>query len=205
MSGLTHILGDRLCRAAVVPSSFGALFAASLVLWCAHGSALADSGVASVALEAAERDNRRAQDKKAGGSSARKVAAREAEAARDRARAAIRAESWALAERLIRGGLKTGKKTERDAWHLVDSELAFARKRYARSGLIAMRIVILRPKSGQVGAALYRAARAYEGLDRPDKAAELHRACIEHKTTRSALRKKAEKRLKKLTERRPKP
>jgi len=130
--------------------------------------------------------------------------ASKAEAARDRARKAIRADDWTSAERLIRKGLKTGKKAERDAWHVVDSELAYARKRYAKSGLIAMRIVILRPKSGQVGAALYRAARAYEGLGRLEKAAELCRACIEHKTTRNALRKKAEKRLKKLTERRPK-
>ncbi len=196
------------------PFAFGTLLAVNLVLVSLPGPARAGSVEDSAELGVSgpdrgvgtiERPNRPGQGKKTRGSSAKKAEAREAEAARDRARSAIRADDYKLAERLIRKGLKARKKAERDAWRLVDSELAFARKRYAKSGLIAMRIVILRPKSGHVGAALYRAARAYAGLGRPRKAAELYSACVEHKTTQRALRIKAEKRLKKLVGRRPKP
>ncbi len=194
------------------PFALGALLGAIVVGLCAHSRVRADlreDSAASITVGpdgagAVDRGDRRAQGKKPKGPKAKKTAARGAKAARGRARAAIRADDYTLAERLIRKGLKARKTAERDAWRLVDSELAFARKQYARSGLIAMRIVILRPKSDHVGAALYRAARAFEGLGRPDKAAELYDACIEHKTTRGALRKKAEKRLKRLAERRPK-
>lgn len=109
---------------------------------------------------------------------------------------AIREGRFDTAESLIRAAMKSTKSTSvKDSWRIVESELDFARKRYAKSALISMRIVILTPESEQVGAALFRAARAYEKIGRPAKARELHRECIEHRTTSDATRRKAERRI----------
>jgi len=115
-----------------------------------------------------------------------------------RARRAIRSGDFELAETLVRSMAKTTNRAERNAWAIVEAELAYARKQYARAGLAAMRIVILHPKSKQVGAALFWAARAYEGLRRPDKAIELYQSCVRHKTTPRPIRDKAQDRLAKL-------
>ncbi|MFQ5502489.1 MAG: tol-pal system YbgF family protein [Phycisphaerae bacterium] len=117
-------------------------------------------------------------------------------ASRERARLAIRSGDYGLAGTLIRAGLKSRNRKTRDGWRIVESEMEFSRKRYARAGLAAMRVVILHPKSEHHGAALYWASRAYEGLGRPGKAAELYKRCIDHKSTRGSIRKKAENRLK---------
>ncbi|MBX3395161.1 MAG: hypothetical protein KF841_07310 [Phycisphaerae bacterium] len=109
---------------------------------------------------------------------------------------AIREGRYDTAESLIRAAMKSTQSTGvKDNWRIVESELEFARKRYTKSALISMRIVILTPESEQVGAALFRAARAYEKLGRPAKARELHRECIEHRTTSDAIRRKSEKRI----------
>lgn len=120
--------------------------------------------------------------------------------ARQRARKAIRSGDLELAKALLRSGLKTKSRAERDAWRVVEAELEYAGKNYAKAGLVAMRIVILRPKSQQVGAALYWAGRAYEGLQRPQKSIELYEACLKHESTKRSIRQKAEKRLAKLKE-----
>lgn len=90
---------------------------------------------------------------------------------------------------------KTRHSAERNAWRIVEAELEIARQNYAKAGLVAMRVVILHPKSRQVGVAYYWTARAYEGLGRPRKAIELYESCVSHKTTRRSIREKAEKRL----------
>lgn len=115
-----------------------------------------------------------------------------------RARRAIRSGDYELARALIRRMSKTRKGAERNAWRIVEAELAIAQERYARAGLVAMRIVILHPKSRQVGVALYWTARAYEGLGRRQKAVALYESCLAHKTTRRSTREKAEKQLAKL-------
>lgn len=119
--------------------------------------------------------------------------------AQQRARKAIRSGDLDLAKALLRNGLKGAKsRSERNAWHIVEAELEYDRKNYAKAGLVAMRIVILHPKSKQVGAALYWAGRSYEALARPRKSVELYEACLEHGTTKRSIRQKAEKRLAKL-------
>ncbi|MFQ5410732.1 MAG: tol-pal system YbgF family protein, partial [Phycisphaerae bacterium] len=115
--------------------------------------------------------------------------------ARERARKAIQAGDYSLARTLIRTGQKSKNRNERDAWRIVESEMEYSRKRYAVAGLIAMRIVILHPRSAYHGVALYWAGRSYEGLDRSEKAIELYKSCVRHKTTRGSIRKKAKKRL----------
>ena len=115
-----------------------------------------------------------------------------------RARRAIRSGDYELARALVRRMSKTRNGAERNAWRIVEAELAIAQERYARAGLVAMRIVILHPKSRQVGVAFYWSARAYEGLGRKQKAIALYESCVAHKTTRRSTREKAEKRLAKL-------
>ena len=122
-------------------------------------------------------------------------------AARQKARNAIRSGKFESAESLIRKAAKIKHKAERDAWAIVSAELEHAKKNYAKAGLVAMRLVILRPKSAQVGAALYWVGRAYEGLGRPHKSIELYEACIEHKTTKRKTLQRAEKKLARLKER----
>jgi hypothetical protein len=121
-----------------------------------------------------------------------------------RARKAIREKDHALAESLIRAGVKAPAGDRRDAWRIVEADLRHTQKRFADAGVVAMRIVILRPKSDHVAAALYWAGRAYEGLNRPTKAEELYRECIGHKTCDNALEKRARKRLKLLKDDKPK-
>lgn len=204
----------RPARATLPHFAWATLVALGLVFCFVHGSARADSAEARAASEPVGkrqvrgkdgRGDRRAGDRKPTGKRPKSASANETQSARDRACEAVCAKDYALAERLIRKGLAACQPAERDSWHLVDSELALGRKRYAQSGLIAMRIVILRPKSDQVGAALYCAGLAYEGLGRLDKAAELYGACKDHPTTRTASRKKAEQHLRELTERQPQP
>lgn len=90
---------------------------------------------------------------------------------------------------------KTRSSAERNAWRIVEAELAMAQERYAAAGLAAMRVVILHPRSRQVGVAYYWTARAYEGLDRPRMAVSLYESCVAHKTTGRTIREKAETRL----------
>ncbi len=113
-----------------------------------------------------------------------------------RARKAIREKDHALAESLIRAGVKSTAGDRRDAWRIVEADLRHTQKRFAEAGVVAMRIVILRPRSDHVAAALYWTGRAYEGLQRPTRAAALYRECIAHKTCDEALEKRARKRLK---------
>lgn len=120
-----------------------------------------------------------------------------------RARRAIRERDHTLAESLIRAGVKGTAGDRRDAWRIVEADLRHAQNRYVDAALVSMRIIILRPRSREVAAALYWAGRAYEGLERPAKAAELYRECIAHKTCGDALEKRVRKRLKVLEEKKP--
>lgn len=153
-------------------------------------TAVASSGTAAPRERKRSREQTKSQPKKGQtGSSA---------ASFQRARRAIRSGDYELARALVRRMSKTAKRAERNAWRIVEAELAIAQERYARAGLVAMRIVILQPKSRQVGVAFYWTARAYEGLGRPRKAIALYESSLAHKTTRRSTREKAEKRLAKL-------
>ncbi len=96
---------------------------------------------------------------------------------------------------MLKAGLRIRQQAEREAWQLFECELALARDQAARAGLTAMRLVILTPDSPNAGTALYWAAKSYEALERPSKAAELYRECAAHKTTPKNLRDAAMKRL----------
>lgn len=144
------------------------------------------------------KSNRKTRSSRGGQSKKHRRSAEKFSSAQQRAFKALRKHDYALAETLLATGLKSRSRSERDGWRLVEAELEMARKHYAKAGLAAMRVVILRPKSRRVGSALYWAGRAYEGLGRPAKAAALYRSCAEHKTTDAATRRKAQKRLSKL-------
>ncbi|HRW51641.1 MAG TPA: hypothetical protein P5081_02065 [Phycisphaerae bacterium] len=101
----------------------------------------------------------------------------------DRALAAIRRGDFAEAEKLIHEGRKIRSTSKKDKWRIVEARLEFERGDFAKAGLRAMEIVILRENSDEVGQALYWAGRAYEGLGRPNKAIELYEDCRNHKTT----------------------
>jgi len=117
------------------------------------------------------------------------------------ARAAIRSGDLDTARALIDAAYRSTRSSSiRDVWRIVESELELERNEPEKSALIAMRIVILRPESEQVGAALYRAGRAYEKIGRASKALELYRACGGHKSTSAAVKKRAEKRVGVLSE-----
>lgn len=88
-------------------------------------------------------------------------------------------------------------------WKLLESEWELADGHPAKAGLAAMEVVVLRPKSEWAGEGLYWAARAYESLNRPAKAADLYRECLEHKNLPSSIRKAAEERRMALTKSAP--
>ncbi len=79
-------------------------------------------------------------------------------------------------------------------WRLLESELELANGRPTKAGLAAMEVVVLRPTSEWAGEGLYWAARAYENLNRPAKAADLYRECLERKKLPASIRKAAEER-----------
>lgn len=109
---------------------------------------------------------------------------------------AVRSGDFEKARSMIRTALSATRSTKvKQTWQIVESELEYELKDYARSGLIAMRIVILSPESEQVGEALYRAGKAYEKLERPAKALELYEECVLHKQSSESLKKKAGKRI----------
>lgn len=177
-------------------AAFACLFAGSTHAQAALIGTSARSAAPAVAPSggAAPRARRRARQK-AKSQPKKKEATGSTAASFQRARRAIRSGDYELARALIRRMSKTGKGAERNAWRIVEAELAIAQERYARAGLVAMRIVILHPKSRQVGVAYYWSARAYEGLGRRQKAIALYESCVAHKTTRRSTREKAEKRL----------
>ncbi len=97
---------------------------------------------------------------------------------------------------MIRSALDATRSTSvRQSWQILEAELEFSLKKYAKAGLIVMRIVVLTPESEQIGPALFRAGRVYEKLDRPEKAIELYRECAAHKKVSESLKKKAERRI----------
>jgi tetratricopeptide (TPR) repeat protein len=124
---------------------------------------------------------------------------KESAALRLQARTAMRAGKMDEVERILDAARKTRLRTEREAWQVFEAEFRCAKKEYQNSALIAMRLVTLSPKSPHVGEALYWAARAYEGLRRPGKAAELYRECIEHKSSDENTIRQARAALKPLT------
>ena len=81
---------------------------------------------------------------------------------------------------------------ETGRWNLCEAELEMAKGRAAKAGLAAMRVVVQRPRTEQAGEGLYWAARAYEKLQRSQKAAELYRECLEQKRLAASVRKKAQ-------------
>lgn len=133
------------------------------------------------------------------------ISAKESAAVRQRAEQAIKAGELDRATRLLRQAVGVKKRSERQAWLLLEAELEHAKKHYARAGLAAMRLAILHPSSDRVGAALYWAGRSYEGLERPHKAIDLYEECLAQKRTKSSIRKRARTRLAALRERVSKP
>lgn len=114
---------------------------------------------------------------------------------RDRALDAIRRHDFNDAEKLIREGRKTRSISKKDEWTIVESYLELERKNYAKAGLLAMQIVILREKSDEFARALFCAGRAYEGLGRPNKSIELYEECRRHQPAPESVVKAATQRL----------
>lgn len=106
---------------------------------------------------------------------------------RARAMDAIRAHRFSEAEQLIEQGRKSRSRNKRDDWTIIEVRLERERGNHALSGLIAMRLVVLRPNSDEVGAALYWTARAYEKLGRPGKSIQLYEECAAHKSSVDSL------------------
>ncbi|MBN2562445.1 MAG: hypothetical protein JXQ75_16085 [Phycisphaerae bacterium] len=124
-----------------------------------------------------------------------RITAKESAAMRRRAREAIRGDDLELARRLLRKAAGVRTSSERQAWWVIEAELEYSDKQYAKAGLVAMRLVILHADSKHVGDALYWAARSYEGLERPHKAIQLHEECLAHGHTKASIRKLAKARL----------
>lgn len=123
---------------------------------------------------------------------------------RDRALDAIKRRDFSEAEKLIHEGRKTRSSRRKDQWKLIESRLELERERYARAGLLAMEVVILREKSDEVAAALYWAGRAYEGLGRPSKAIQLYKECRDHDTVPDSLKAVVDRRIQELSKTEPK-
>jgi predicted Zn-dependent protease len=124
---------------------------------------------------------------------------------RDRALEAIRKHNFSEAESLIHEGRKTRSGRKKDQWRIVEARLELERNEYAKAGLIAMQVVLLRPKSDEVATALYWTAKAYEGLGRPAKAIQLYEECRAHKTAPDSLIKVVNRRIDALRESQVKP
>lgn len=119
---------------------------------------------------------------------------------RDRALQAIKDHKFSDAEKLIHEGRKTRSSRRKDQWKLIEARLELEREDYAKAGLLAMEVVILRERSEEHAAALYWAARAYEGLGRPNKAIQLYEECRAHKTAPDSLIKVVNRRVEQLRE-----
>lgn len=87
------------------------------------------------------------------------------------------------------------KPEERGEWWLLEARLEFAREQYPEAGLAAMRIVALLPESKRVADGWYWAGRAYEKMNRPEKANQLFKKCFDRAAPESDLQKKARARL----------
>lgn len=120
---------------------------------------------------------------------------------RRRAREAIAAGDLKKAKELLGASARVTSSSEKQAWLLLEAEYQLTRKRYAKAGLAAMRVVIMYPDSELVGEAFYWAGRAYEGLARPAKAVELYGECVGRKQTDAGARKLARARLDELEKR----
>lgn len=125
----------------------------------------------------------------------RPLTSKESATLRDEARAALSKGDFAKAAALIDRARKVTTASEQAAWLLIESECEYGRRAWAKSALAAMRIIALHPKSEHAGAALYWAARAYEQIGRPAKAADLYRESVDHKRTPAPLRDAAKARL----------
>ncbi|MCB9854584.1 MAG: hypothetical protein H6818_02770 [Phycisphaerales bacterium] len=119
---------------------------------------------------------------------------------RDRAVQAIKDHKFADAEKLIHEGRKTRSSRRKDQWKLIEARLELERENFARAGLLAMEVVILRERSEEHAAALYWAGRAYEELGRPNKAIQLYEECRSHKTAPDGLIKVVSRRIEQLRE-----
>jgi hypothetical protein len=124
---------------------------------------------------------------------------------RARAMDAIKARRFGEAEELIYQGRKTRSSKKRDDWTIIEAHLERERGNHARSALIAMRLVILRPDSDEVGTALYWTARNYEDLGRPNKSIQLYEEAAAHKSASAGLTEAARRRIARLRERPEKP
>jgi len=131
------------------------------------------------------------------------ISAKDSVALREQARVALTTRDLATAQRLVDRARPIVTHSERTAWWLIEAELENARKHYAKSALAAMQIVILHPKSSEVGAALYWSALSYESLGRPAKAVELYEESIASKKTPKSLRDAASARVSALNKKSP--
>jgi tetratricopeptide (TPR) repeat protein len=132
------------------------------------------------------------------------MSAKDSAALRDKARAALAAGDLEAAGQLVDRTRGVVTPSERTGWWLIESELEFHRKQYAKSALAAMQIVILHPKCDQAGAALYWAGRSYEGLGRVAKAAELFQESLANRKTPKGFRDEMARRLDTLRNAEPK-
>ena len=123
------------------------------------------------------------------------VSSTESAELRDQARKAIEKGDFAAALKLVDRTRSIVTPTERTAWWLIEAELEYAQKRFTKSALAAMKIVVLHPKSQQTGAGLYWAARSYEAIGRPAKSVALYEECLANRKTPSGLRDAAKSRL----------
>jgi hypothetical protein len=124
---------------------------------------------------------------------------------RQQARAALASGKTVEVERILEAAHKIKLRTEREAWQVFEAEFQCTKKEYQAAALTAMRLVILSPKGPHSGNALYWAGRAFEGMGRADKAAELYRECIENKTSDETTVRQARSALRPLTTQRAEP
>jgi len=112
-----------------------------------------------------------------------------------RIRDAILRGAFAEAEEHLSAGRQNAKPEDRPYWLILEAELRFAKKEFARSGLAAMRVVAIHPDSPHVPAGLYWAGRCYEALGLAEKASGLYRECLGHKSINTSVREAAQGRL----------
>ena len=112
-----------------------------------------------------------------------------------RIRDAVLRGAFAEAEEHLSAGRQDAKPEDRPYWLILEAELRFAKKEFARSGLAAMRVVALHPDSPHVSAGLYWAGRCYEALGLAEKASGLYRECLGHKSISASVREAAQGRL----------
>src|SRR2546427_574707 len=74
------------------------------------------------------------------------VSAKDSATLREQARAALTASKLEIVERLVERTRNVVIPTERTAWWLIDSELEYAKKQYAKAALAAMQTLIIHPK-----------------------------------------------------------